>query len=1196
MFGSEEENKIALPNSMRIALITTNYANPDLPLKIQERVSKEKNKNLEFIFVDSVKDLFKYKETKPEETSKGLIDKMWINNLKNLIPSVIIFYYELLIGANKEPDEKVIYNILEQINNYSKNAIIFVILVSKDMKENPYYFNFNDRQKPYYLRNFLQKDKLYILPDDQIWNYDEFGEICTKIYNCSFLFYKQHHRNYKEKRTQAASSEEKIENNIKLAFLQRIKTKKKNFENSKYLEEAYELICNKNFDCKNYIYSSQTPNIRNNFYEIRAVGDWLFFKINTFLYNNNLNKPNIKSNTNINIYLNDINEKIKKCERHIRHFSNINLYDNGPNDYFHFVEYYWLSQRYKKLREYIEDNNIKIKLNKRIQFKWYIIIFKEIYNIIRSIHFYNKYFNQPEFKLTEIKLNNEKILDINNIEEEENNFYGKPPIYSYIDKENENKKEIIGFIDEIYIKKFIIKNQIKYNELIEKFKKDNFPNLCQFMEYFKNFLPNNKKESLTGINLYLNLLKNLGMNNTNIYQIDDIEFYSKIINDFEKIKKFPKVYINFVREYSNLIQRKLKEENSEDKNLYKKELFMALSILGNLTKLNPEEENLFYELLNDEKFTLDKQIIINLNYYTKNNTGIIKSNDLSINFRYDIKDINKTQKRKILDLIEYDLKFTSTLSKEKIKLNSIQLFFEYTKDDSVNKSEKISETILKTFNKEELSKFELDNKTPINIPYKLLIKYKDGQVSLDKIMFTFCKKENILYSINIPNEIDKTIFLGGGDVDILNFVHPNKILLSGVNQLFKLSYSVNKNKIDNIKIVGYKHIFSLQNEDENSIKNKIFGEQAKNNMNKLDEFLSINTETKIPPSMYYFDEEKNTMEEVKDNKNLEISYNNFESGLIEGKKNFDVLFKFHNVGFYLIKLDIKYKILQEEVNSDLEFMYSTKFYFKIINPISMSYNFQSNNIMLKTINNENNNNTQKKEFLTETPIKMNLILNNELKEDIIIKDIQMIPKDDNIININTTLKEIIDSKEIGDEIKEEILKISNSIQYIIPCIVNFKNPYNDTIGKFKIIWTTKSLKEYENNTSIKNNEKFNLLNESEISLPSIYVRKINFKLDYNYEIKDDNVIHLNIKIENKSKSNKKLFIQIGNNDETAFVISGLTNNFINLKNSEIKNLFLKLYVIQNGEIKLPDVIVKEFDYEGKEKSRNNFYSEKIILN
>ena len=111
---------------------------------------------------------------------------------------------------------------------------------------------------------------------------------------------------------------------------------------------------------------------------------------------------------------------------------------------------------------------------------------------------------------------------------------------------------------------------------------------------------------------------------------------------------------------------------------------MALSILGNLTKLNPEEENLFYELLNDEKFTLDKQIIINLNYYTKNNTGIIKSNDLSINFRYDIKDINKMQKRKILDLIEYDLKFTSTLSKEKIKLNSIQLFFEYTKDDSVN--------------------------------------------------------------------------------------------------------------------------------------------------------------------------------------------------------------------------------------------------------------------------------------------------------------------------------------------------------------------------------------------------------------------------------------------------------------------------------------------------------------------------------
>ena len=107
---------------------------------------------------------------------------------------------------------------------------------------------------------------------------------------------------------------------------------------------------------------------------------------------------------------------------------------------------------------------------------------------------------------------------------------------------------------------------------------------------------------------------------------------------------------------------------------------------------------------------------------------------------------------------------------------------------------------------------------------------------------------------------------------------------------------------------------------------------------------------------------------------------------------------------------------------------------------------------------------------------------------------------------------------------------------------------------------------------------------------------MNIKYDYNYEIRDDNVIHLHIKIENKSKFCKRLFIQIGNNDENSFIISGLTSYIINLKNQEIKNIFLKLYAIQIGEIKLPDVIIKEIDYDGKEKTRNNFYSEKIILN
>jgi hypothetical protein len=257
----------------------------------------------------------------------------------------------------------------------------------------------------------------------------------------------------------------------------------------------------------------------------------------------------------------------------------------------------------------------------------------------------------------------------------------------------------------------------------------------------------------------------------------------------------------------------------------------------------------------------------------------------------------------------------------------------------------------------------------------------------------------------------------------------------------------------------------------------------------------------------------------------------------------------------------------------------------------LTNNISSGNYLLNNID----NNTEKKEFLTNTPIKMNLILANEILEDIIIKDIKIIPKNEGIFNINTTLNEIIDSKDIEEEIKEEILKILKTVPYTFPFNLKFNKPYNDVLGKLKLLWTTKSLKSFENVYN-KSKDKFQLINETELDLPNILIKEMQIKYDYKYEIKNDNIIYLYIKIENESRDSKKLNIKIGNNDETSFVLSGMTNYTINLKNEEIKNIFLKLYIIQNGEIKLPDVFIKEIDYEGKEICRNNFYSEKIIVN
>ena len=67
----------------------------------------------------------------------------------------------------------------------------------------------------------------------------------------------------------------------------------------------------------------------------------------------------------------------------------------------------------------------------------------------------------------------------------------------------------------------------------------------------------------------------------------------------------------------------------------------------------------------------------------------------------------------------------------------------------------------------------------------------------------------------------------------------------------------------------------------------------------------------------------------------------------------------------------------------------------------------------------------------------------------------------------------------------------------------------------------------------------NFINETQFDLPNIPIKNMQIKYDYKYEIKNDNVIHLNIKIENKSMDNKKLIVKVGNNEDTSFVLSGL---------------------------------------------------------
>ena len=89
---------------------------------------------------------------------------------------------------------------------------------------------------------------------------------------------------------------------------------------------------------------------------------------------------------------------------------------------------------------------------------------------------------------------------------------------------------------------------------------------------------------------------------------------------------------------------------------------------------------------------------------------------------------------------------------------------------------------------------------------------------------------------------------------------------------------------------------------------------------------------------------------------------------------------------------------------------------------------------------------------------------------------------------------------------------------------------------------------------------------------------------------------LNIKIQNKSKFNKNLIIKVENNDENIMGISGLLKKKVNLKSDEIMKFSLKLVILHKGEVKLPNILIKELDNKGQDLLTNYYCPEKILFN
>ena len=833
MYNDEEELNIGLPRILHIAIINPLPPQVDLSKKILEKTSYEYKERLKFILLKNIKSLYKPKELSLEQkSSKGLIDTKWFEDITQNNPCLIILYYHIDEKANLESEQQKIYNLLEEIKKNDNNISIFLFIIFKDNPENPYPFGSEDKTYKYNLRNVINKEFIFVFPDEEIWKYFEFPNFCSNVVFFSRQYYMKQKIKIKEKIVKGNRTEEKIENDIMLGVLSTIKSKKIEPQESKYFEKAYALLCDKNFDIRNYYYGNKSPpNPRLNFCEIRAVADWIFFKTFKLTKRNKKNSQN-KQRARGNSVMTQITEsesehRIINFMNHIKRFISKDNFDSKKEDVFAFMEYYWLFQRYNKLGQYIQENIKELTTNKDKVLMLGIVHLEKIYNLIRMIKYYRKFLIKKDLNVFKHK---DKELPISRLQNKKNIYYGKPPTFVIKDSKNPLFKEELPFDEDIFIKKFIYDKKLTLDNMVNDLNNKYIPETSDFFQKFNpNDLRNEKNEIINdayGINLYLNILINLScLENTKednkIFELPNIiknmEQINSIIHKFDYIKKFPKLYTNFLNKYNQSLLYQMNKGKQFD-DFQKTQLFINLSILGYQRKLDEKEEELFFNLLNDEHFNPsnknnDSKIIINLDYNTKEKNLNKKNNSLS--FEYDIKDIDKSQERKIMDLIEYEFIFKSNLAKEKIKFNSMKIIFRSVNnviivENKKNIQTKKVELIEREFSKDELENYILENNSQVKLNCKLFMKNKMNKLQVDKIIFSLFKKENIFYQINIKNDLSKIIFLNRLNKNILNIKYPIKKYIAGNNQLFKFDFQLTKELFDDIKISNFTINFEYQ--------------------------------------------------------------------------------------------------------------------------------------------------------------------------------------------------------------------------------------------------------------------------------------------------------------------------------------------------------------------------------------------------
>lgn len=371
MFGSQDELTKPLPSKMTINIVGNNYLNEALIstcLDITEGEYCDKFRVINFSNIDEMISSTKTQKEKGTENNQvyGLLNLNWIKKASFLRPGTIILVYDIKSKSESiswREFENSIFIDISKCKKIEKSEFLNIVVI---LITNSSSFNFDsvndEKDKIYSIKKILDpKNLIYINGLDSLKANAK--KLSAHLISVTANFYRQLKKKQKTRLAEAKDYREfVIKSNIKLGMLSQMKNKKRNF---KYFESAYANLIDLIENLKKYAYGND---LKMNYFELKAVADWLYFK--SLQIKLSENKPLLSVVNSFNIHMQffsrldlllEASAEGKQDKEKFEKEKDFVVISKGIRiDFYLIIEYYWRILRFEGFAKLLEESAVTL--------------------------------------------------------------------------------------------------------------------------------------------------------------------------------------------------------------------------------------------------------------------------------------------------------------------------------------------------------------------------------------------------------------------------------------------------------------------------------------------------------------------------------------------------------------------------------------------------------------------------------------------------------------------------------------------------------------------------------------------------------------------------------------------------------------------------------------------------------------------